>query len=360
MNKLQFSIIRNKELILFWICLISHAVFAPSFFYFGFAPVGWYSIASALVYCLLLCLYKKVSHLVLFTFSIIEIITYCVVVTIVTTNDAGAQLFTVCMVPSIYLLVYDRKKPKFYYLILSILAVAATFFIIIWDFKSEKTMNDDFKWVAWTLHYIYCLIVSVFIITALSFMSFFEMKRSQHKVAERNAALNYIANHDPLTGLFNRRKLQQYFGRYETAKQLGVTDYSVAIFDIDFFKKINDRYGHAAGDFVLKELSQFIISDLNEGAKLGRWGGEEFLIIFPRVNESVIAYLNELRQNIENHPFVYNDMPLSVTVTFGLSSSCAIDTMDKVIIDADTFLMFGKQNGRNQVVVSPKYQAGIK
>ncbi|MBQ4523254.1 MAG: GGDEF domain-containing protein [Lachnospiraceae bacterium] len=168
-------------------------------------------------------------------------------------------------------------------------------------------------------------------------------------------SLTEMANVDPLTGISNRRKMQQMLKsvleEYETQQYQTV----IAMLDIDFFKKINDTYGHDAGDEVLKELAKILRDkhDEDEGFHVSRWGGEEFLIFYERhqkSREDIIEEFDMLREQIEDTVIQYNGCDIKITVTIGLSFYEKGETIESLIKEADKNLYIGKSAGRNRVI----------
>ncbi|MCR5417505.1 MAG: diguanylate cyclase [Lachnospiraceae bacterium] len=158
---------------------------------------------------------------------------------------------------------------------------------------------------------------------------------------------------DPLTGLLNRRacnaklqKILDHCNKDETARA------TVCIGDIDFFKRVNDTYGHECGDIVLKKVSEILKKEMNGEGIVARWGGEEFLVVFPMHVDDVIPKLNEILWKIRSFKFNYDGYdPFNVTMTFGVNGRVWDMSMDEVIKEADRCLYDGKETGRNRIVV---------
>ncbi len=151
---------------------------------------------------------------------------------------------------------------------------------------------------------------------------------------------------DYLTGLYNRRFIEKIF------KEEGeLFNSHIALADIDFFKKINDTYGHDCGDYILKEISNLFKGEFKENNYICRWGGEEFLIYIKDSSvEEITDKLEEIRNTISERVYKHNGSEFSVTITFGV---CKVDgsiEMDDNIKKADIALYYGKSNGRNRVV----------
>lgn len=159
---------------------------------------------------------------------------------------------------------------------------------------------------------------------------------------------------DPLTGLFNRRHFESNLDReYSRAKRYK-NELSFAIIDIDFFKKINDTYGHSCGDYVLKEVAYIISNTFRISDMVFRYGGEEFVVILTETPlENSIIPLERLRKAVEASKFVFNKQEIKVTVSIGASSINEEVTNAWEMFDlADKALYFAKENGRNQVKLS--------
>ncbi|SFO00055.1 diguanylate cyclase (GGDEF) domain-containing protein [Pseudobutyrivibrio sp. JW11] len=164
-----------------------------------------------------------------------------------------------------------------------------------------------------------------------------------------NKQLKLMSETDTLTGLMNRRFAQNELKDIEKAKDISFI--SIAIGDIDFFKNINDTYGHDCGDYVLSELAELFKSSMTLPNFVARWGGEEFLFVFVNKNgDEALLLLEDLRNKVRNFDFKYKDKTFNVTMTFGLEEySRTIGTVS-TIEAADKKLYFGKQAGRNRVV----------
>jgi diguanylate cyclase (GGDEF)-like protein/PAS domain S-box-containing protein len=179
-----------------------------------------------------------------------------------------------------------------------------------------------------------------------------EQKRLEHQLSQ-------LAMTDELTGLNNRRALIQSLSSEWHRHQRYQTDTTLLILDIDFFKQVNDQWGHDVGDHVLTEFSKRIQQQLRSSDCFGRLGGEEFLIIAPNNTEQATLVLAEkLRLSICKTPFTYhplnqdNSLSIPVTVSIGIAGlSTEIETQDQWLVAADTALYHSKSEGRNQVTL---------
>jgi len=184
-------------------------------------------------------------------------------------------------------------------------------------------------------------IIGTLILVGLSAFSFSFLVNQLH------SKLNEIATHDPLTKVLNRytfltviKKTINEFNRYQTPATL-------FIFDLDYFKSVNDQYGHQTGDRVLIEVAQMIKSRIRVGDQLFRYGGEEFAVLLPHTNAENAAKLAEkLRSIIEKQNF---NLDRSITFSGGLSEVKAGDLANTWIERCDKGLYQAKSEGRNRI-----------
>jgi two-component system, cell cycle response regulator len=184
--------------------------------------------------------------------------------------------------------------------------------------------------------------------------SMLRIKRLQDELEEKNRELERISISDGLTGLFNHRHIHGLL--HEEFERVNRTDdpLTVAMLDLDHFKQINDNYGHQAGDRVLQELAEILRSNAREIDKLGRYGGEEFLVILPdtELDEGVV-FLERVRGDVESRSFdLDGPAPLRVTISAGVATHPApgVREPDGLIKQADRALYAAKADGRNRVV----------
>ena len=155
---------------------------------------------------------------------------------------------------------------------------------------------------------------------------------------------------DPLTGLNNRRYVHSAVARIAARSEMTGVPFSVAICDIDFFKKVNDTYGHNAGDEVLKAVASQLKKAMIGNGFAARWGGEEFVLIFDRSNvEDSVKILEGLADNIRAMIVYTEGYEIKITMTMGVSAGTSGD-VEAIVESADAKLYYGKEHGRNQIV----------
>lgn len=174
-----------------------------------------------------------------------------------------------------------------------------------------------------------------------------ELQAKTDKIQKTNQVLRYISNVDELTNIYNRRKLNEFleieYDRCKTSNK----KISLILMDIDFFKLVNDTHGHFVGDEVLEQLGELLKRNVRQSDRVGRWGGEEFLIICPETDfEEAFDLAEKIRKIIQNYDF---KLEKDVTCSLGVATSKDIDTIANLIIRADKGLYKAKALGRNRV-----------
>jgi diguanylate cyclase (GGDEF)-like protein len=180
-----------------------------------------------------------------------------------------------------------------------------------------------------------------------------ELQESNLLLAEANKALLEFASKDALTGLLNRRKGWDYMNYEQEKARPSQKPLGVALMDLDKFKSVNDTLGHETGDLVLKTATSCMVSALRGTDILIRWGGEEFLAVFPETDQAGLALVAEkLRKAVEIYPWALKD-GRKITVSVGTAVKLPDDPWDTVIDKADLALYQSKEGGRNRVTFLP-------
>lgn len=155
---------------------------------------------------------------------------------------------------------------------------------------------------------------------------------------------------DALTNLYNRRYFETTFAReFARAKRYN-SQLSLVVVDIDWFKKINDTYGHSCGDYVLRELSWLMAENFRQTDIIFRYGGEEFVILLTETDgNSAIIPVERLRRAVEDNKFKFKGVELNVTISAGISSNKDVNEVCQMFDNADKALYQAKEEGRNRV-----------
>ena len=167
--------------------------------------------------------------------------------------------------------------------------------------------------------------------------------------------LRYRATHDALTGIYNRGEIIDALHRERARQARDGGSFGVIIADLDHFKRVNDTYGHSAGDAVLREAAVRMKASVRSYDFIGRYGGEEFLLVVPSSDAAgTLALAERIRQSMQSSPVSTSDGEIPVTVSLGVAAStetCPLDSQD-LLLRADQALYRAKENGRNCVELS--------
>jgi diguanylate cyclase (GGDEF)-like protein len=179
-----------------------------------------------------------------------------------------------------------------------------------------------------------------------------QLYRRSNALAAANARIEELAQIDELTGAYNRRYIMKSLGEKITRIQRGAHG-CIALIDLDHFKRINDRFGHPVGDEVLRRFARAIFANIRMIDKLGRYGGEEFLLVLPDTNvDQALQIVERLRGIIAEQDWSAIAPDLTLTLSAGLSEIASNDTPEDLLARADRALYRAKDAGRNRVLAA--------
>jgi diguanylate cyclase (GGDEF)-like protein len=204
----------------------------------------------------------------------------------------------------------------------------------------------------WRTWWAYLIAVTILFVVGYFISHYFRLR-------EHTRVYRILSNTDVLTGLANRSGVSQAARRAFVNRQGQGHEQSLCVIfmDIDHFKQVNDTRGHESGDRVLVELAEVIRKCLRQSDLVGRWGGEEFVLICPGVDRTGALVLSEkIRQTVEAHSFDHSYSPLSVTVSLGVAFVTSKESFESAVNRADQALYQAKGAGRNCVKVAPEPQ----
>ncbi len=300
----------------------------------------WFSIPTLLVYVVGYFLIAKDRLDIYVRLVYFWITLYMCVCTVCLGYKIGFHLYCLSMIPIIFYTEYMAEKlnrPRINAFVAS--GIIAICYLLSTGYTAFKgpiyDVDNSMAGAFWAFN-------SVIVIAFLVFYS----RLMLSLIGDYESKLRDLAERDKLTGLNNRHFM---LGELETAdKENG--DHFLAMLDIDDFKKINDTYGHNAGDYVLSNVAR-IMREQCRNCKLARWGGEEFLVLSTGLVESSGYRLIEgLRAAVEAEDFEFEGQHIKVTVTCGLADHTSGRSIDQWVSEADDKLYVGKREGKNRVV----------
>ena len=198
-----------------------------------------------------------------------------------------------------------------------------------------------------------------FALSVINWYNFRRTKLQEKIIAKQQARLTQMAYHDSLTGLPNRRFLDELVAREVTLVNDNQTKSCLIMCDIDDFKRVNDTFGHPAGDKLLKDFADVLQGEMPGGTTIVRLGGEEFVILTPQTSlEEAMILAERLRRIVEKHEFIVAQTPLPITVSFGVAALRGTEGDRDYYSRADMALYEAKASGKNRVVTVDDRLAG--
>ncbi len=235
--------------------------------------------------------------------------------------------------------------------VFTICAIAVVSFMASASFDLlEKFVDFSEQHESWEMDEI--LFTSFILSVVLAFYSY----RRWQEAVKNKVLLKKQNEEDFLTRLYSRRKITQLLENEVQRSKRYNRIFSIMVIDIDYFKFVNDTHGHLVGDSVLVEFSGLLSSSVRKSDMVGRWGGEEFIIICPETNSAdAITVAEKLRHKIRSHEF---DVVGKKTASFGITTYRQDDTMDGLVRDADKALYRAKNEGRDMIKVADHIEVG--
>lgn len=338
-HKILNKLAEHRTVIFLIMCLCVHVFNVCFFGTIGLVPLAILNVVSSVLYIVFLTLIKKNENLRI-SFAYFEIIIFSALSELTSGGHFGYLNFVIGMVAVIFFLLPSTNKKKYVYQFIGAICAIAIGQISVFNFSLYPEMMNvvmEYKSFVGVLN----LVITLFTLFYLSNLYLIELRTTREK-------LDYTSNHDMLTGLYNRRFFEGIMKRSKEEKE---SSFSVAMLDVDDFKKINDTYGHAIGDKVLATVSKCIESCLPPDAVAVRWGGEEFVLYLPKVdNAYALDILGTFRSKLSEQVVYYKDTRVSITVTIGLCTGDSIGDYEDYLRQADEKLYWGKKHGKNQIV----------
>lgn len=244
-------------------------------------------------------------------------------------NDFG--LIWSISIPILAISILGHKKG----LILSAIYYFLLFFILLYGVYFWEDPN-------WNMAALLRLMIASTVLVVTLFVT-------EYSLYNMHINMKILSNTDALTSLYNRRKIDEIIRvEYENFQRYDM-ELSLCILDIDNFKEVNDTYGHAKGDMVLKELADILKSNTRKTDKIGRWGGEEFIIIMPHTRIfNAVETIKKIQEKIKSYEF--KDVG-QITCSFGVTfADDKKKSIEKIFINADNKLYQAKRDGKDKIV----------
>ncbi|MBO5341236.1 MAG: GGDEF domain-containing protein [Lachnospiraceae bacterium] len=311
-----------------------------------------YNVGSFFLYQGTMELVKKKKYIATTIITCVEIIVFVLVTSFCIGTIMRFNLYCLAVVPGIFYIastIKDFKGRTLFPFLFSICSMLTFVTSLLFELIHEPLYVFEPSVITQLVEIFNVIVVYVMMII-FSLLFTWEMKNNSAALEKRNQQLQQFANRDPLTKLPNRRSMMQVLNVSMHELQRDNAPFSVILGDIDDFKKVNDNYGHDAGDKVLVMVANTITSQLRDCDSVCRWGGEEILIIIKGDLEAAKNIAERIRLNISSSKVEHGGQQIRVTMTFGVAQAKAGDRIEHLIQQADNRLYYGKGHGKNQVV----------
>lgn len=264
--------------------------------------------------------------------------------------NVGFQFYCFLLIPMIFFATYigiSSKKELVVPILTSVINVLTFLFGFFYTRNHEPVYSNLLSYGQYD--YFYMLNIAIVFFGLIALMFFFALNAFRSEMV-----LQRLAEYDDLTGLYNRRFIRNILDDVYFEYISNSTLFCVAITDIDDFKNVNDTFGHDAGDYVLRTLGERYRAEVPDNATVGRWGGEEFIVVFKNVYsfEECFNTMDTIRKNIENRPFSYEGHNISITLTVGVAIYEDGMSIADIVRKADARLYKGKAEGKNVTICS--------
>ena len=288
-----------------------------------------------------------------FIASFIEILLHSVLASLLVGWDWGFMTYTLGLVPLSFYIAYtvpyfkqNFRIPVIYSFIVFVCFIFVREYCVYEGSIIDVVVSESFI----DRVYLFNIILTFCFLWVVALLFSLEVYYMQHHLESENTSLEQLANYDPLTKLMNRRSMDIYLrDAIERAEQKGEM-LCIIMTDIDDFKKINDTYGHAAGDIVLAEVSGIILEDVRDEDCVCRWGGEEILILIRSAQDTAANVAQRICKDIAASRIDIGEEKIAITMTLGVTQYRENDSVDTIVERADRSMYTGKKNGKNQVV----------
>lgn len=320
-----------------WVGIVAHAGFVPLFLACGEPGLAAFNVLSVATWVLAWLLNQRGSSTTAMWMLTTEVALHAVLAVLRLGWDSDFQYYLIPLIP--FMMFNDRTRTS----VVSVASavVLATFVALRWLGPSSVALPPALEAFRYAN-----LVIPFFMLGLLSF--YFRLASTD---VERQ--MTEIARTDPLTGLLNRRRMEERLAEEAAVHRARGTIFSVVLADIDRFKQINDEHGHDAGDRALAAVAKVFQSALRANDAVARWGGEEFLLLLPgtelKAAEDVAL---RLRAAAEQRLAQLGGLPGALTLTFGVASFATRSSVETCLKAADQALYRGKAEGRNRVVVA--------
>lgn len=321
-----------------WVGIVAHAGFIPLFATSGQPGLAAFNVASVATWIAAWLVNRRGASTVAMWMLTVEVAAHAAIAVMILGWGSGFQYYVIPLIP--FMMFNDRADTKT--ITVTSALVLALFVMLRWVSPSDVILPGILQAFTYAN-----LFIPFMMLGLLSYYFRLASTNVERKMTE-------IALTDPLTGLLNRRRMEEQLNEEVARFRARGATFSVIIADVDHFKAINDRYGHDAGDRVLSSVADVLNHGVRAGDAVARWGGEEFLLLLPGADiRAAEEVAHRLRASGEKRLAEAGGVPCAVTLTFGVATFGPDASVSACLKAADEALYRGKAAGRNRVEIAP-------
>ena len=336
--------------------LLSHVFYLIYFLVHDITEMFIFNIVSVLVYSMLAWLINKSpQHITAYAcIALLEVSLHAGAATLFMGWDAGFSMFIICCAPFPFFLRFDR----WYIPPLLDLLVAAEFIALkVYTVRPGGVIYTHVSQSSVTRLFIFNAVMSFIMIVAFSTIHKIMQQNEEQMIRDKNEELSMLIKIDPLSKLFNRRAMVEFLNQLDRISRYRQETYVIGMGDLDFFKHVNDTYGHASGDMVITTVSKIMTETVPSEGYVCRWGGEELLFAIPSADtEKGRIIAEKIRNQLKKYIFRTEEgVEFSVTITLGICECNGMTSYERGVSIADQYLYYGKEQGRNCVITKENF-----
>lgn len=331
----------------FWSEILLCLYYLVCFFLMPFMVGRWQAVPALLLVCTCGSIYAIRKQSLRFNIILYDLLVLSWIIWTIYAFGwgTGTQQFMILLIIFLFFNVYEKPFTKLFWFLCFTLFRILLFYLSL-NRTSVFSLQSNFSLLFQSINTVSFLMNLACI--CIIFSS--GIQATERQLRLQNQSLYKKAETDPLTGLPNRRAMIETIDNFR--RQQPEKPFAIAIADLDFFKNVNDTYGHNCGDYTLVKLTELFVLHANNNYSVCRWGGEEFCFFIPGKNlDEAGGIMNDLCYAVERMPLHYEGIDFKITITIGVEENDFTSPMDILLENADRKLYLGKQRGRNQVVI---------
>lgn len=333
--------------------MLIHLLFFILFFVTKVTPLAIFNVGSVFLYTGLYIFLGKNKQNILFVTitTFIEVCIHMLLCVHYLGWSSGFFVYPLCMIPAVYFVSVNVLKKDYFAHIITFITFFAYALTKVYADSHIGAYEHTLKKINNSL-YLFNNITACFLFSFLTYSFLCEMRDIQKDLEDKNDILENVANIDVLTGIYNRRRMNQKIENEIKLCSQNNKNFVIAICDIDDFKNINDTYGHDCGDIVLKGIANILkINSRDNDMEICRWGGEEFLMLIRQNINTAQQTCENILNDIREYTLDYNNKKVQVTMTIGLEEfNEKNNDIEIVLKNADINLYKGKKSTKDCVI----------